>query len=354
MQRDNKRPKGKEPARDPRPQGIDPYDRPIINKEKFRTGEDPSTERKIQNEKILPELLTELTQRAPIRTHPRVRIQTPDIELPDAPIKEESPTPSHTKHQELPRDLYIMTAVILFDGKNPRGLSELFQVAEAEFKLSPVFQSNNEERKAAYIIARIRHPASMWYEQAKKANPEIENSYTKLKEAMIARYQKAPEQTKLDAQRQIGRIQQKGSVQAYYTYFMSIATDAGLKKDDDQAEQAFLDGLYPSLKRAILTHPQFDTEGSIDWMMHIAERSQAAYNSTKQRQERGRTPFTLGAQKKGTCYKCGRTGHYAKECYARTRVTNTPSAIPSTERGRSETRGRSSTRFSTPWSDQNW
>lgn len=220
-----------------------------------------------------------------------------DEELDDAPI--------------LSGSRKISMSRITFTGKNPRKLEEFFIIAEADFRQDDAFRES-EDKRSAYVISRLRDTAFKWYVQEKKTHPGIEFSYTALKVALQQRFGVSDTEKRVKAQTTLGAIQQKGTVQAYSTYFDSLVADAGWQAQENLKE-LYLNGLYPSLQRAIRANPDFDEETDMEWIRRAAQNAQEAFNSSRPYGSPS-TPRTPRTTDRDGCFRCGQKGHWANEC----------------------------------------
>lgn len=279
--------------------------------------------------------------------------ESDESELPDAPYQTEYTLLSDSEDE---------MADLLFDGKDPSALPEFLRVAEATFKLHDKF-NNNEERKAAYIIAKIRYPASVWLEQAIEADGTNETDYQTLKTSLKQRYEPSANEAENRAKDIIMRIQQKGTVEAYDTYFESTWARSGLESAPEKA-RLFLSGLYPSIRRYIRQREDYRGDRTKEWLKEKAiqyqdsqeprtpQRGGGRYRDT----EFPRTPGT-GARDKSrdTCFKCGRTGHWSSECRSGTqnRQQSYTPIRDSVERSQT-VRGSTRAPTQTPFGDRPW
>lgn len=231
-----------------------------------------------------------------------------------------------------------MMSDLTFDGNDTTMLREFFRNTEAYFKLNEKFD-DNEERRAAYVITKFRRPASLWLEQAIDADPEVETDYSTLKAAMRARYEDSANEVEAKARDYLMRIQQKGTVDAYDTYFESMWTRSGFTDDKEKA-RIFLAGLYAPTKQYIKLHDSFTPNQSKEWVKDKAQRYEDAKGPQTPRTNRQYGgPNTPGVARtprdktKDKCFKCGQFGHWSGDCFS-----NKGSA--SGTHGRSQTAGR--------------
>jgi len=261
------------------------------------------------------------------------------LDVSDESEDEDSHTPGSEEDDESMSDL-------IFDGNDTTMLREFFRNTEAYFKLHDKYDEN-EERKAAYVITKFRRPAALWLEQAIDANAEVELDYSTLKAAMKSRYEDSANESEAKARDYLMRIQQKGTVDAYDTFFESMWTRSNFSDEKEKA-RLFLAGLYAPTRQYIRLHDSFSPSRDKDWVKDKAQKFEEAKGpQTPSRPRQYGGPNTPGAartprdNKGDKCFKCGQFGHWSRDCYS-----NKQGSASRTS-GRSQTVGRDTPMAST-------
>jgi len=233
----------------------------------------------------------------------------------------------------------------IFDGKDASQLTDFLRFAEAYFELHDKF-TGNEKRKAAFIIVNMRRPATLWLDQAAAATPEVETNYTQLKAALLERYAPSADEARLRAIDTVRAIKQKGSLEAYDTYFESMWARSGLTDASEKA-RLFLNGLYPSIRRYVMELESYTTTKDKDWMLAKAERQQSAREASHTTRMSAIPETPRRAQgASNACFACGKTGHWVADCP--TRSGGKSASRP--REGRTRSRSKSRRRQYTPLS----
>jgi hypothetical protein len=306
-----------------------------------------------ENEELARHLLGLKTPDEFRALHPRVKFedeQGPAEQSEDPESESESASAQSETLRDAPPTPFQSTddeddmSDVIFDGRDGERVGEFLRIAEATFKLHDKY-TDNDERKAAYVISKIRHPATTWLEQAIEADGEVETDYTTLKDAMLARYGPSVDELKLRSQDLIRKIRQKGTLQAYDTYFESLWSRSELSEESEKA-RLFRNGLYPAIKRYVMERPDYTDARSKAWILDKAEQHQRAREASVTTPRRSRfstpVPVTPGSSSRGSdkCFKCGKFGHWAVNCSERRSYdAYRPAGTPSSRR-RSRSRSR--------------
>jgi len=290
----------------------DPFDRALKGNPLAELPEDPEIKRRILGVRTKAEFIRahnlnpDLTRKRP-QQRDESDSDSSTTEEDSASDEEDSVISQGTTH--LSKSLR-MASRMTFNGKQTRKLTEFLTIAEADFKLDDDL-NGSQEKKAAYIISRLRDTAFNWYMQAVKSDEDIGTEYDTLKRALKERFDISDEEKRDRAQITLGRVQQKGTVQSYSTFFDALVEEAGWQHQDNLTV-LFVNGLYPSIQRAIKTNPSFDDNSTMDWIRVAARRHEAAYAATR---PYGSGPSTPRTNRTGNaCFACGNTGHWARDC----------------------------------------
>jgi hypothetical protein len=234
---------------------------------------------------------------------------------------------------------------ITFDGRNPGKLVELLLILEAKHELNAIYTgAGSEKKKVALLVSHFRFPATVVIERIKQKSPHSwANSYAELVSTLKTHYKQDDETRKANALSALARLQQKGPVEAYLQYFDNLITTAQVNDEDYVTN--LLQGFYQPIRLKIMESDTFEPNNITD----IREAATRIYNAYQANKPARKAPKEAKRDGPDKCFKCGKYGHWAKDCYSKSRATTPGTVIPD-----SQPRTGRSTRQSTPWTESQW
>jgi hypothetical protein len=211
-----------------------------------------------------------------------------------------------------------------------------------------------EEARTRFIGGHLKGRAWNWFEpfaRERSERPQDEwsdrttrvfSSYRELRKAMTQVFGDIDERK--TAARELQRLRQTASVRSYITEFQTIT--ANLEWDDEALEDKFQEGLKQNIRDALIFFPtepknleelferaqkidreQWSGRNNHDWPR---ARNKGSYPRNRNDQPRvkydrqgdvimtGAKVNLEEAKKTGACFKCGKKGHYSRNCRQKT------------------------------------
>ena len=218
------------------------------------------------------------------------------------------------------------TPVIPFNGDPRLGKGFLTQ-CEITFRLQPSrFQS--EESRIGFVAGAFTSRALEWYTAIAERTPILLTDYRQFREAFL-RVFSSPTEIE-DAAVRLHKIKQGSrSVSDYAIDFKVTAAQCNIT--DDSMRGAFYTGLSDPIKQGLIN--QYPTTFDelvklalrVDARLHQLKEEVSAFPTRVQAATSAETPMELGrtdrvavrrreGQRRGWCYFCGQTGHFAARC----------------------------------------